>query len=349
MKKYIDLEDMVNTNCSNVLDIIQKNENISRKRITELTGLSWGGMTKIVNKLLENGYIVEKKSQPTSKSGRIPSIISVNNQKNYIIGLDINNVGFKGIVMNLSGQILKTYQKPVVATTKDQLLKEIISFTDMIFSNFKADVIVAIGVAMQGIVDSKNGISVKYPGISDWKNISIRTLLAEKFKVHVFIEHDPDCLLYSYINNSSSKNISLFRIDKSIGMAVSLNGKILKGKGILEIAHNTVIPNGKMCSCGMKGCLEAYISSDDKTHNSIDDFLLPLCITIKNSVNLFNSDTVIITGDLMNDLKSYESKLLKMLQDFNCSAQIKFCEIADNAVLGVSLLAIRNTINSLEI
>ena len=113
--------------------------------------------------------------------------------------------------------------------------------------------------------------------------------------------------------------------------------------------HQPAIPNGKVSSCGMKGCLEAYIPSDDKIHNSVDDFLLPLCITIKNSVNLFNSDTVIITGDLMNGLKSHENKLLKMLQDFNCSAQIKFCKIADNAVLGVSLLAIRNAINSLEI
>ena len=61
MKKYINLEDMTNTYCSNILDVIQKSGTVSRRQITDLTGLSWGGMTKIVNKLLENGYFVEKK------------------------------------------------------------------------------------------------------------------------------------------------------------------------------------------------------------------------------------------------------------------------------------------------
>ena len=95
MKKYINLEDMANQNGASVLNVIQKNTNISRRHITELTGLSWGGMTKIVNKLLEGGYIIEKKQDSSHKSGRIPSIISINNEKNFVIGLDINKTGLK--------------------------------------------------------------------------------------------------------------------------------------------------------------------------------------------------------------------------------------------------------------
>lgn len=167
MKKYINLEDMTNQNCSNVLNIIQKNGGISRKQITEKTVLSWGGMTKIVNKLSENGYLTEIKQEHTSKSGRIPSLISVNNEKNFVIGLDINKTGLRAIVVNLSGDILKKYASPIMMKNKDDMLEEIIAFAENIFCNFEKGQIIAIGIAMQGIVDSQNGISVKFPGVDE--------------------------------------------------------------------------------------------------------------------------------------------------------------------------------------
>ena len=57
MKKYMDLEDMSKVNCSSVLNVIREAKEVSRKEISDITGLSWGGMTKIVNKLFEKGYI----------------------------------------------------------------------------------------------------------------------------------------------------------------------------------------------------------------------------------------------------------------------------------------------------
>ena len=59
MKKYMDLEDMSKVNCSSVLNVIREAKEVSRKEISDITGLSWGGMTKIVNKLFEKGYIEE--------------------------------------------------------------------------------------------------------------------------------------------------------------------------------------------------------------------------------------------------------------------------------------------------
>ena len=94
-------------------------------------------------------------------------------------------------------------------------------------------------------MDYKNGISVKFPGISHWENVPVKSILEEKFGVSVYTEHDPDCLLYSFMEYETDENILLFRIDKSIGMAAAVGGRIIKGQGVLEIAHNTVIPNGK--------------------------------------------------------------------------------------------------------
>ena len=109
MKKYIGLEEMSNGNCSSVLSVIRDCGEVSRKQISDITGLSWGGMTKIVNKLFEHEYIVEDKSENVTGIGRIPNVIRINKEQNFVIGLDINRMGFAAYVMNLAGDIIKGY------------------------------------------------------------------------------------------------------------------------------------------------------------------------------------------------------------------------------------------------
>ncbi|MBQ8526709.1 MAG: ROK family transcriptional regulator [Clostridia bacterium] len=353
MKKYIDLEDMVNVNCSNVLDIIQKNGVVSRKAITDISGLSWGGMTKIVNKLLENGYITEKKQKNTSSSGRTPGVLTVNTEKNFVAGLDINKTGLKAVVTDLTGKILKSYSAPVYTAEKESFLEEITDFIGKVFSDFEKGLIISMGVAMQGIVDSRRGISVKFPDAEGWENVPVKKLLEEKFGVSVFIEHDPDCLLYSQLGYGAKENAVLLRIDKSIGMAAAIGGRIIKGEGIFEIAHNVVMPGGAKCSCGMHGCMEAYIrpcmDGDKINTGAVGELMLPLAATVKNMCGIFNADRVILTGALMEHEELFCNDLHDALASLDCNVKIEFLPLADFAVKGAALIAVNKSINSLLI
>lgn len=107
------LEDMSKVNCSSVLNVIREAKEISRKEISDITGLSWGGMTKIVNKLFEKGYIEETKSTSPTGAGRTPGVITICKEQNVVVGLDINREGLEGIVINLAGEILQEYFKPL--------------------------------------------------------------------------------------------------------------------------------------------------------------------------------------------------------------------------------------------
>lgn len=58
------------------------------------------------------------------------------------------------------------------------------------------------------------------------------------------------------------ENAVLITIGTGIGSGVIMNGKILEGGiGSMEIGHTMTVKNGKVCSCGRKGCLEAYASA----------------------------------------------------------------------------------------
>lgn len=353
MKKYIGLEEMSNVNCSSVLNVIGHYGEISRKEISDITGLSWGGMTKIVNKLFEKGYIVEDRSEKISGPGRIPKVISINKAQNFVIGLDINRMGLSAYVMNLAGEVLEEYSEEGSFDCRANLLNGILAFTEKIVEAYKEKNILAIGVAMQGLLDIEQGISIKFPHCPDWRNVPIRDILKEEFHTEVFVEHDPNCMLYSVMRGE--ENLLLFRIDSSIGMAVSVNGRIVRGNRLLEVAHQIVVPDGKMCRCGQKGCLEAYISpcfvNKQLQPAAVADMLQPLAVFISNMCRIFNSEKVILTGRLMRHKVFFEKVLLDKFYQYSNKEEVhvEFVEETNRAVHGAALIAVQGAIDQIKI
>lgn len=355
MKKYIGLEEMSNVNCASVLNIIGHHGELSRKEISDITGLSWGGMTKIVNKLFEKGYIVEDKSDKNSGQGRIPHVISINREQNFVIGLDINRMGFSAYVMNLAGDILKEYSEDGSFDNRANLLNAILTFTGKIVEEFREKNILAIGVAMQGLLDVENGVSIKFPHCPDWKNVPMKDILKREFQTEVFVEHDPNCVLYSYISGQEHENVLLLRIDSSVGMAAYINGRIVRGNRLLEIAHHIVIPGGKTCKCGQKGCLEAYVAPcfvDKKLQvAAVADMTTPLAIFMSNMSRIFNAKKLILTGNLIEHKKFFESVLMNKFYQY-CDKEevaVSFMEETGRAVHGAALIAVHGAIDQIKV
>ncbi len=355
MKKYIGLEEMSNVNCSTVLHVIRNCGPVSRRQISDITGLSWGGMTKIVNKLFDHGYIVEEKEEKASGAGRTPGRIRIDETKNVVIGLDLNREGFEAYVMNLCGHVLKTYSQDISYENKEELLKKILAFTKKAAEEYKEKKIRAIGIAMQGEVDGEKGISVSFPHCPDWENVPIKEIMEREFKVDVFVEHDPNCMLYSKLMDEESENMLLFRLDRSIGMAASVNGEILRGNGLLEVAHCIIVPEGKSCRCGNKGCIEAYLApcleKGKANQQALQELLRPLAVFLYNMARIFRSETVLLTGKLIRYRTAFEKELLGYFYQYcrKNEIQVKIVEEAGLAVGGAAWIAVQGAIDGIRL
>lgn len=356
MKKYLGLDDISNTNCSSVLHVIRQAGTISRKGISDETGLSWAGMTKIVNKLFEKGFLEESKSKTASTGvGRIPNLIRICRDKNIVLGIDINREGFRGCVCNLAGEIHREYSSMIKYSDKEDLIGGIIEFISNMIQNHKHQLILAIGVAMQGELDIEEGISMRFPDCDDWSDVRIREILQNEFGYKVYIEHDPNSILYSWVAKGNTENSILFRMDRSIGMAAYIDGAILRGRGILEVKNCIIGSKEDRKRKLRRGSLEAYVwdcMKDNSYHEEgMKELIPPFVNFIYNMAHVFQASNVILTGELMGYKVYFRDELYNKFQEYIKEEEIQlvFMDDIKKVVYGAALIAVEAAINDIEV
>ena len=259
MKNFINQQDMKQMNAADIFALIKKCGALTRKQIAEMLDISWGAVSTITSLLISEGYIEEKKATSDGVAGRIPSYLEVCRSKHFAIGLDVNDMGLRAVVVDLCGDVVEEHSSEADFSGGEALVGCVYSLLDSIIAAMGERHLLCIGIAMQGVVNSESGVSLKIPGRDNWESIPLAHLIEERYGVPAYLEHDPNCILFA-ARRGKIKDTLLVRVDQGIGMAVMLDGKILDKPGIFELGHTVVAPHGEPCTCGKRGCLDQYAS-----------------------------------------------------------------------------------------
>ena len=255
------------SNIKTLFMAVKENGPISKRELQQKTNLSWGAVSSLIGKLVDSGYVIPTGKQSTF-AGRKPETMDINQDDNFVIGIDINLSGICGVATDLKGRIIWENTRLLARNDCESVKGTIFSLLDeIIFREFKDKKIVGIGVAMQGVVDARKGISVQFPQIQGWERVPIKRMIEDRYGIVTHLMHDPDCLMTaersfggSYM--SLAKNIMLLRIDHGIGMSLVLNGELYLGSEgkACEIEHVPMGEDGPLCICGKRGCLAEFAS-----------------------------------------------------------------------------------------
>lgn len=254
---------MKSTNRSIVLNLIREKGPISRADLAKLTKLTPPTITNLTKELLLDEFIVEQ-SLGESTGGRKPTLLTLNSERHHLIGVDIGSYELKVILTNLKGEIqhsiVQTIPSPV---TNDKLLALIIKgISTMKNAAPKPEKLMGIGVAMHGIVDVSKGESIFAPNLN-LHHIPIKDILEEEFGVMVIVENDARAIAHGYqwfIHEKSAQNLACINVGRGIGAGLIIDGELYLGHDFIsgEIGHMMIDLQGPICSCGNKGCLQAF-------------------------------------------------------------------------------------------
>lgn len=193
---------------------------------------------------------------------------------------------------------------------------------------------VGVGVGVPGIVDTRTG-EVKLAPNLDWVDVPIgpmvhRALASELGDVpHVVVGNDADLgaiAEHSRGAAAGAQNVIYLSGEVGIGGGIVLNGQLMSGAGGFggEVGHMTLDPRGEPCHCGSRGCWEtlvgrdavilkagrsldeadvrdvvaAAIADDAAAKASLHEFANWLGIGLRNLVNVFNPEVIVLGGHL---------------------------------------------------
>ena len=186
----------------------------------------------------------------------------------YYVGIDL---GGTNIVAGVVDENYKIISKVSVPTNAPKSCEEICrSMADVAIQAIKkaelsrAD-IAWIGVGIPGHVNKKNGEVLVAVNLG-LENAPIVSTLSRMCLLPVYIENDANVAAYGeFIAGCGKKAKSLvaITIGTGIGSGIIIDGKIYPGAygGGAEWGHMVIHSGGRQCSCGRKGCMEAYVSA----------------------------------------------------------------------------------------
>ena len=184
------------------------------------------------------------------------------------LGVDIGGTSIKGAAITDKGEILDRFSfkmdrlaEPEV--TYQKLCDEIKSFLkDKEYKNE----IKGIGLGVPGILDRARGIVKSSPNMPRWINFNIGEFVGNNLHLPVKIVNDASAAVLGEARFGSGKNynnIIMITLGTGVGGGIIINRELYDGLGGTgaQLGHSLVKLNGRQCSCGRKGCLEAYASA----------------------------------------------------------------------------------------
>ena len=322
-----DIKILKNKNALKLLELIKNNSEISRADLAKKTELTPASITKIVQKLINEEIVVEL-GLGDSTGGRPPKILKLNSKAGNFISIYLASDYIELVLYDLGVKRIYEDKHDIWIRTKNKIIDDIVAMIERAIETSRVKVL-GIGIAVNGLVDTKSGISVYSPHYK-WNNVNLVKILEEKFNIKVYVENDVRAMAMgekSYGIAKKSENFVVINIENGVGSALYLNNQIYRGThfGAGEFGHIPIEDNEQRCSCGKKGCLETLVNNqnlEDKYFNLteknlkaweiyeeynkgnkiavqlVENIAVVLAKGLVPLVNILNPDLIIIVGDI---------------------------------------------------
>ncbi len=186
----------------------------------------------------------------------------------YYIGIDIGGTNLStGVVDENYSIVGRGKVKTGSDRPYEEILKDIFESVDMAVRNSKVDMedVRWIGVGCPGTCNTETGM-VEYSNNLHWNNVPLLADIEARYEKKTYIENDANAAAYGeFLAGAAkdSKNAVIITLGTGVGAGIIINGKIFSGTNFAggEIGHTVIVVDGYECTCGRRGCFEAYASA----------------------------------------------------------------------------------------
>lgn len=123
----------------------------------------------------------------------------------------------------------------------------------------------AVGISCGGPLDSGTGVLISPPHLPGWLDVPLGSMTRDEFGVPAFLENDATAAALGEHRFGAARGVRTMiylTISTGVGGGAVIDGRLHRGAAGNggELGHLMVRPGGRPCTCGRRGCLEAYVS-----------------------------------------------------------------------------------------
>jgi glucokinase len=181
------------------------------------------------------------------------------------IGVDLGGTNIKIGLIAPDGRVLKRVRIPTLAANGPK--RTLSRVTTVIRHLLRDGHAASIGIGVAGLIEHQLGIVRVPPNLPGWNGTPVKETLEKTLDLPVFVGNDVNaCTLGEYLFGAGrgKRDVFCVTLGTGVGGGIISDGRLVIGANHAagEIGHTVIFPDGQMCLCGSRGCLECYAGAE---------------------------------------------------------------------------------------
>jgi glucokinase len=185
----------------------------------------------------------------------------------YLLGLDIGGTKILIALADADGQIVaesrfRDWTSGDAAADLAMIAGEI----GFLLENAKVGTgqVRCLGVSAAGPLDIERGVVIDAPNVAGWREVPVVESLSRALSMPVRLENDANAAALAEWRHGAGRGVDdliFLTMSTGVGAGLILGGRLYRGARFQagEVGHMPIVSGGRPCSCGLRGCLEAYV------------------------------------------------------------------------------------------
>jgi glucokinase len=177
------------------------------------------------------------------------------------IGVDIGGTKVAAGVVGPDGRIVERLRRPTPAASPALTEQAIVEVVTELRDRHEVS---AVGIGAAGFVDATGSTVMFAPNLA-WRDEPVKDRVQERLGCRVHVENDANAAVWAEARFGAARDhehVLLVAVGTGIGAGLVLGGQLYRGRwgAAGEPGHYRVVPDGRLCGCGNRGCWEQYVS-----------------------------------------------------------------------------------------
>jgi predicted NBD/HSP70 family sugar kinase len=261
--KIIEDETSDYSNIRAVLNIIEKNEKLSRAGIAKRLGLSRTTLSTLVINLMESG-LVKETGTSVDGIGRPGISLDISTDKWFAIGAEYHSGKWVFVITDLKGSVCREMSIPVPHPEPGEFKEKLIEGLSEIVKNVDGRLLPAIGIGTPGFVDCDQGIIIQADDLG-WQNVRVKEYVKKYsgYNSYIINRHRASGLAEARFGAGRGVNSLIY-----IGIGTGISSAIITGGGLVngisysagEIGYMILKTTESLTQSGQYGSLHTLVS-----------------------------------------------------------------------------------------